>query len=83
MLTDPTHLTLEQFVERRVLPMVCAFACGVLAMDMAHDRRDLAALAEEVTQRVAAEVAAHIVRTDTCPAQGPRVVLVQGQEVTP
>lgn len=81
MLTHrPGDLTPAQFVEYRVLPLVIAFACGVLAMDMARDRQDTAALADQVTERVAAEVAAHIVRTDTCPPATPRVVLVQEQE---
>lgn len=37
-----------QFVEQRVLPLVLAFAAGVLVMDVAQDRResDLVAIAE-------------------------------------
>lgn len=37
-------MTLTEFSETRLLPLVLAFAGGVLVMDVAQDRRDFEAL---------------------------------------
>lgn len=37
-------MTPTEFCETRLLPLVMAFACGVLATDFAHDQREARAL---------------------------------------